>query len=160
MKKIIIKIGIVFTTLLPVFSFAAEKQTLKSLITLATTYFDYAITFLISLAILMFVYNIFKYFIAGGDDVAQKKEAGLYVMYSVIGFFVILSLWGLVYILTNTFNLTNTQPTFPFGSYKSSNNTSNSVLPPANSSVGPSSGNSSSYIPQATPSDQQIPMVR
>ncbi len=90
---------------------------LRSLMQLITGYFQYAIYLIISFAVLMFVWNVFKYFIYGSDDPAAKKEAGLYVMYSLIGFFVILSIWGLVFILTNTFKLQNTPPTIPFGNF-------------------------------------------
>ena len=50
-------------------------------------------------ALVVFVWNIIKYFIKENDH----KEAAPYVMWSIIGFFVILSLWGLVNILKNTF---------------------------------------------------------
>lgn len=124
MKKIIIKLGVLVTATMPMISFAATTN-LKELMFLATDYMKYAIYLIISLAILMFVWNVFKYFIYGSEDPGAKKEAGLYVMYSVIGFFVILSLWGLVYILTNTFDLNRSAPTLPFGSF----NTSDSSVP-------------------------------
>lgn len=135
MKKTIIKLGILMTMLSPILSFAVEPTVgavtnLKGLVDLIILYFGYAVTIIMSLAIVMFVYNVFKYFIAGGDDVGAKKEAGLYVMYSVIGFFVILSLWGLVYILVNTFKLTNNQPSLPFGSFQIGGNTSSTATPP------------------------------
>ncbi len=127
MKKIITKALIITGVTAPLLTFAITEpgrvSNLKNLVDLIIAYFGYAVIIIVSLAVLMFVYNVFKYFIAGGDDVGAKKEAGLYVMYSVIGFFVILSLWGLVYILTNTFNLTNNQPTIPFGIFNTASNT-------------------------------------
>ena len=51
-------------------------------------------------------------------------------MWSVIGFFVILSFWGLVNILLKSFQLDNQLPTNSiFGTFKSSNNNnSNSIF--------------------------------
>jgi len=67
-------------------------------------YLNQALFLLIGLSVIVFVYNVFKYFIKPNE---KHDEAGQYVMYSVIGFFVILSMWGLVNILQNTFGLGN-----------------------------------------------------
>ena len=127
MKKTI-KLAIALGFLLPSVVLAAGKD-LKYLVGIVLEYVDIAVYLIISLAILLFVWNIYKYFISGSDDVTAKKEAGLYVMWSIIGFFVILSLWGLVNILKNTFNLDNNRPTGGlFGSFNfsgSNNNTTN-----------------------------------
>ena len=45
----------------------------------------------------------------------------MYVLWSVVGFFVILSFWGMVNILTNTFKLDSSQPSGFFGTFGSSN---------------------------------------
>ncbi len=83
-------------------------------------YFNWALVLLMGFAVLMFTWYVIKYYVLPNED---RKEAGQYVMYSVIGFFVILSLWGLVNILSNTFgglgnssnknNVTNNLPLFP-----------------------------------------------
>lgn len=121
MKKIITKIGITAGLLSPLITFAEPKD-LQYVIDIALFYFKYGIYLIMGLAVVMFVWNIFKYFIKGGDNVGDKKDAGLYVMWSVIGFFVILSMWGLVKIVTNTFNLDSNQPSEFFGSFRSSTN--------------------------------------
>ncbi len=79
-------------------------MTLCTLIERVIGYLDQALFLLIGLSVVVFVYYIFKYFIQPNED---RKQAGMYVMYSVIGFFVILSMWGLVNILQNTFGLGN-----------------------------------------------------
>lgn len=120
MNNIKIKAGILSVLVLPVITFAETKD-LKYIAKLATDYMQIAITLILSLAILMFVYNVYKYFISGSDDVSAKKDAGLYVMWSVIGFFVILSFWGLVNILIKSFNLDSNMPTNTiFGTFRSS----------------------------------------
>jgi hypothetical protein len=82
---------------------------LCELISAIVYYFNVGIYLIIGLATVVFIWNVFNYFFkADGGD---KKEAGLYVMYSVIGFFVILSFWGLVNIVKNTLNLDTRVPT-------------------------------------------------
>jgi hypothetical protein len=58
---------------------------------------------IIALAFLMFVYGVFKYFIQGGGNPEKVQEGQKFVMWSMIGFFVIFSIWGLVNLLVNTF---------------------------------------------------------
>jgi hypothetical protein len=126
MKKNITKLAIIAGTSLPFISFAAGDKDLKYLISLVVQYLNYAVYLIMALAIVLFVWNVYKYFIAGGDE-ANKTEAGKYVMWSVIGFFVILSFWGLVNILVNTTKLDTNMPTNTiFGSFRSS--TGNSIF--------------------------------
>jgi hypothetical protein len=58
-------------------------------------------------AVVAFVFYVIKYFITAND---KRSEAGQYIMYSMIGFFVILSMWGIVNILVNTFELDSNSP--------------------------------------------------
>ncbi|MEK7184794.1 MAG: pilin [Patescibacteria group bacterium] len=108
MKKISIKVSVLSLTFLPLIAFAETKD-LRYLINLASGYLKDAMYFILALAVVMFVWNVFNYFIYS-DDVSKKKEAGLYVMWSIIGFFVILSVWGLVNIVRNTFKLDDNAP--------------------------------------------------
>lgn len=119
MKKTITKFGITAAALLPAIAFAQQKD-LKYVIGLIVTYFNYAVYLIMGLAVVLFVWNIFKYFIKGSDSVSDKKEAGQYVLWSIVGFFVILSFWGMVNILTNTFKLDSSQPSGFFGTFGSS----------------------------------------
>lgn len=57
-----------------------------------------------AVAVVMFVFYVIKYYMRPDSD---RKEAGSYVMWSVIGFFIIFSFWGIVNILQNTFGLGN-----------------------------------------------------
>lgn len=79
---------------------------LRSLITFVIDYINQGIYLLMALATVFFVYNIVQYFIVKTDS--DRKEAGTYLMYSVIGFAVILSFWGMVNVVIQTFSLNNT----------------------------------------------------
>lgn len=76
--------------------------TLANVINLIIYYLNLALVLLMAAAVVIFVFYVIKYFIVSTDN---RGEAGKYVMYSVIGFFVILTFWGLVNILQNTFGL-------------------------------------------------------
>jgi amino acid permease len=67
-------------------------------------YLNQALVLLMGLAIIIFVWYVIQYFIRPNED---RTNASSYVMWSLIGFFVILSFWGLVNILQNTFGLQN-----------------------------------------------------
>lgn len=126
MKKNIVKIGIAVALVgIPLLSFAAGKD-LKTIMDIITGYMANFIKLVIAFAILTFVWNIYRYFLKADAD---RAEAGKYVLYSVIGFFVMLSIWGLVNIVKNTFNLDNQNPGWPFdvgSGFGGSSNNSNS----------------------------------
>ena len=83
---------------------SSGSLTVCSLITRIVGYLNQILFLLIGLSVVTFTYYVFKYFIKPNE---KHDEAGNYVMYSVIGFFVILSMWGLVNILQNTFGIGN-----------------------------------------------------
>ena len=113
MKKNLIKIAtFLAVTLVPQITFAAtQPKNLLDLAGIVIKYLNVGIILIISLAVVTFIWNVYRYFFTEKD----KKEAGMYVLYSVIGFFVILTFWGLVAIITGSLNLPNNQPAFPFG---------------------------------------------
>jgi hypothetical protein len=99
------KIGLVSAVgiLAPLIAFA-KGPTLFDIVTLVISYLNVALVLFMGAAVVIFVYHVIKYFILPNEN---RSEAGSYVLYSVTGFFVILSFWGLVNILQNTFGLQN-----------------------------------------------------
>ena len=64
-----------------------------------------AVPLLFAIAFIVFIWGVFQYFIAGGHD-EEKRETGKSLMlWGIIGFFIMVSVWGLVNILRGTFNL-------------------------------------------------------
>ncbi len=107
MKKIktFIPIGLLFT---PALAFAATD--FDSLVTLIISMLNQVIKVLVAVAVVIFLYGVVKYVVSGGDE-EKKSAARNTIIYGVIGLFVMVSVWGLVGILSNTFNLqTNTPP--------------------------------------------------
>ena len=67
-----------------------------------------ATTILVSIAVLILIYGIISYVIAGGDEEKQTKARST-IIYGVIGLFVIIAMWGLANILKNTFGTGDNQ---------------------------------------------------
>ena len=64
---------------------------------------------IIGIAFIVFIWGVFRYFIY---DTEEAKERGKDLMvYGLIGFVVIISIWGLVNLLVNTFDL-DVDPSF------------------------------------------------
>ena len=79
---------------------------------------------LVALAVIFIVWNVVKYVI-GGNNPEEKTKAGFNVLWVIVGLFIIVSIWGLVNILTNTFKTSATNQAIPnFG-----NNAQNGGIP-------------------------------
>ena len=89
----------------PVAAFAASNgRTLGTVAVTVAGLLNTALFLIMAFALVAFVFFVVRYFIVSE---ANRAQAAPYVMYSLIGFFVILSFWGLVNILQNTFGLKN-----------------------------------------------------
>lgn len=60
---------------------------------------------IITLAFLIFIWGAYKYFILGAENEGQRADGRKFLMWSLIGFVVIFSLWGLVGLVGTAFNL-------------------------------------------------------
>ncbi|KND51803.1 MAG: hypothetical protein ABA06_00885 [Parcubacteria bacterium C7867-001] len=61
-----------------------------------------------ALAFIVFIWGVFMYFIQGGADEEKREKGRVLMLYGIVGFFLMVSVWGLVNILIGTFNLNNT----------------------------------------------------
>lgn len=60
---------------------------------------------LFAIAFLYFVYGVYKYFILGADSDTERATGRQFVLWSLVGFVVILSVWGLVAVLSQTLGI-------------------------------------------------------
>ena len=68
---------------------------------------------LMAVAFIVFLWGVFKYFIWNKESESEKMEGRKYAMWGIIGFVIILSLWGLVNILREALNLFGNAPPPP-----------------------------------------------
>ena len=105
----IFSVLLVLSFLLPSIVLAAGSQapkTFKGVITLIEEYISYLIPLLFGIALVFFLMGVVKYIMyAGNED--KRSEGAKFMFYGIIGLAVMISVWGLVKIITGTFG-------FPF----------------------------------------------
>lgn len=77
---------------------------------------NYLVPMLMALAFIVFLWGIYKYFILGAAEEGEKAEGRNFALWGVIGFVIILSLWGIVNIVRDTLNFSqggNNVPAYP-----------------------------------------------
>ncbi len=62
---------------------------------------DPAVQLLFALAIVYFVYGVFNYFIKG-EDSAERTQGARHILWSTVGLFIMVSVWGIIEMLKNT----------------------------------------------------------
>jgi hypothetical protein len=65
------------------------------------------------LALLVFLWGMFKYFILGGGDDAERGKGKQLMLWAVIGFVVMVSIFGIVQLLSNGLGLEDDDITLP-----------------------------------------------
>jgi hypothetical protein len=56
---------------------------------------------LFAAAVLYFLWGVFKY-IRAADDPSARIEGGRHILYSVIGLFIMISVWGIIAVIQRT----------------------------------------------------------
>ena len=102
MKKNLLKAGTLALAAFPGIAAAQSIGGILGLLTSASDLINRLIPFVIALTVLIFLWGIFKFVIAGGDGEARKEAQG-YIIWGIVALFVMVSVWGLVSILTSTF---------------------------------------------------------
>jgi hypothetical protein len=101
MKKII-AIALLLSPSLTFAQVTGPVNTVDDIFTKFTVLGNSFVTILISLSVVWIIFNVVRYLIAGSEE--DRKKGGMSILYGVIALFVILSVWGLVYILKRTFS--------------------------------------------------------
>ena len=65
----------------------------------------YLVPLLLAIAFILFLWGVFNYFILGASDSEKLKQGRQFTLWGIIGFVIILSIWGLVNIVVVTLNL-------------------------------------------------------
>ncbi|MCX6715885.1 MAG: hypothetical protein NT077_02575 [Candidatus Taylorbacteria bacterium] len=108
MKKLIVSLAV---ALMPVVAFAQvignPVRDVNSLAYKLTGIGNTIIVILIAVAVIYLVYNILMFIVKAGSEDRKTYQSG--VLWGIVGLAVILSIWGLVAILTNTFGTSGSQ---------------------------------------------------
>lgn len=123
MKKKLISLGVVALGM-PFLAFAQQSQgcdsiqpgTIQSIICKIGNILDTLIPILVVLGVVYFVWGVVQYVISSEEEAKQKGK--MRMIYGIIGLVVIVAMWGLVGIVTRTFDLNGSAnvsiPTVPF----------------------------------------------
>jgi len=100
---------------LPLFVSAQASDTIGGLgDTLIGIINETLVPLIFAAAFLVFIWGVFQYFILSkGSDDGQEKGRNL-MIYGLIGFFVMVSVWGIINLLVGTFGLDAEDPEFEF----------------------------------------------
>ncbi len=64
-----------------------------------------------AIAFLVFIWGMFQTFILGGADEEKQKAGKSLMLYAIVGFVLMVSIWGIVNLVSSGFGLTDTGPT-------------------------------------------------
>lgn len=70
---------------------------------------------LFAVAFIVFIFGVAKTYILSGGEPAERAKGHKLILWGFIGFFVMLSIWGIVNLLTNTIALPATGAPLPQG---------------------------------------------
>lgn len=87
-------------------SVASAQTTVQSIISVISNIIEGVVALLIALAVVYFFWGVAKYILKAGDANA-RGEAINQMIWGVVGIFVMVSVWGLVRLVQNTFGIQN-----------------------------------------------------
>lgn len=91
--------------------FLAGAQTVFNVLGVITSVLNGVMVLLITLAIVVFFWGLIKYIFNKGGGEKEGAEGATLMIWGIIALFVMLSIWGIIGLLRNTFGVTaNTGP--------------------------------------------------
>ncbi len=103
----------IFTSILPVFA-SAQPTDFKGVVGIIENILDLAFPALLALALLIFFWGLSRLLASGGNETSVKEGKEL-MLWGITGLFVMVSMWGIVILLTNSFfDISFPLPTSPF----------------------------------------------
>ena len=105
------KLGISSLLYFAPFAALAQGQDAGSILAKIGEILNTIIPLLIGLAFIYFLWGVFQYTTKESSE--DKAKAREYIIYGIIGLFVMIAAWGLVGVLTSTFGLDTAAPDLP-----------------------------------------------
>ncbi len=106
MKKILAFIAVS----LPAVVSAQQITNFNMVTTRLTEIGNVVIQLLIAFAVIYIIFNVIRFIMVGSDKPEDRTAIRGSILWGIVGLFVILSIWGLVRILTNTFRTDTNAP--------------------------------------------------
>ena len=110
-KALAIFSGTLATFALPLISLAAPTDLKTTGELVISTINNVLVPVLFAVAFIVFLWGAFQAFIVGANNEEVKEKGKNLMLWGLIGFFVMISVWGLVNILTGTTGFTGGAPT-------------------------------------------------
>ena len=109
MKKVSARVAAALTALLPAVALAqfGEINTFFGKVTSFIN--DILIPLVFAIALLMFIWGVFQFFILGGADEDKRKEGRQLMLYSIIGFVLMVSIFGIVNLIAGGLGFSDDQ---------------------------------------------------
>lgn len=98
---------------LPILAFAQVRSVQDAAGQITVIINSVLVPMVFAIAFIVFIWGVFTYFIAGGHDSEKQEQGRNLILYGILGFFVMVAVWGLVNVLVGTFNLSSTPPQLP-----------------------------------------------
>jgi hypothetical protein len=141
--------------LVPLLTFAQTTVTTgaSSIPSLFTTVIGWintiAVPLVFALAFVAFLFGVYYYFIQNAANSEKRKEGNQFLLWSLIGFFVMFSVWGLINLFLGTLGFNNaSQPGLPtFNANTTSGTGLNNLFGTGTNGVGTNPTTGSSYLP-------------
>ncbi|MDD5152980.1 MAG: hypothetical protein PHS95_03260 [Candidatus Pacebacteria bacterium] len=112
MKKVI---ALVLASLTPVLAFAQNTgiKDLSSGFAWAKALFNNISVFIVALSVVWFLWGVFQNVVRQAGDEEARKKAHLMIIQGILGIAVMVSVYGLVYFVTNSIGLNNSATLTP-----------------------------------------------
>lgn len=98
MKTYIVAVAILCVPTLALAQFGSIDAFLLNISTFIN---NILIPLVFALSLLMFIYGMFRYFIQGGDNSGDREVGQELMVWSIVGFVLMVSIWGIVNLLSS-----------------------------------------------------------
>jgi len=123
MKKLFARFGTVSLLLAPSVVLAQGFGEINTFFGKITSFInDILIPLVFAIALLVFIWGVFTYFILGGHNPDKQKEGRGLMMYAIVGFVLMVSIFGIVNLVANGLGFSKDQTIQNIPNVPTSNN--------------------------------------
>lgn len=101
MKKYSLSAGVGLLAVMPMVAMAQFGEIDSFLLNIINFINDVLIPLVFAAALLMFIFGMFRFFIAGGADDEKREQGKSLMLYAILGFVLMVSIFGIVNLIAN-----------------------------------------------------------